>query len=101
MAPRPGKPRDPARERSWRRTIAEQARSGLSIAEFCRRRGLKPWTFRWWRRELARRDHQAASDRGDRAPVPPPTWSSAPPSCRCGVYGRSSHLLDFCCSQFK
>jgi hypothetical protein len=55
MAPRSGKPRDPARERSWRRTMAAQARSGLSIAAFCRRQGLKPWTFRRWRQELARR----------------------------------------------
>ena len=70
MASQSGKPRDPARERSWRRTVAEHARSGLSMAEFCRRRGLKPWTFRWWRRELSRRDHQAATDRGGRAPGP-------------------------------
>src|SRR4051812_43927987 len=53
MAPRSGKPRDPAREGSWRRTMAEQARSGLSISASCRRQGLKPWTFRWWWRELA------------------------------------------------
>jgi hypothetical protein len=35
--------------------MAEHARSGLSIAAYCRREGLKPWTFRWWRQELARR----------------------------------------------
>jgi hypothetical protein len=56
MARRTGKPRDPAKERAWRRTIADHARSGLSIAAFCRREGLTPPTFRWWRQELARRD---------------------------------------------
>ncbi len=70
MATLSGKPRDPARERSWRRAVAEHARSGLSMAEFCRRQGLKPWTFRWWRQELARRDRQATSDRVDQAPSP-------------------------------
>src|SRR4051812_26010949 len=70
MAPRFGKPRAPAKERSWRRTMVEQARSGLSIAAFCRREGLKPWTFRWWRQELARRDRQATTDRADPAPGP-------------------------------
>jgi hypothetical protein len=50
--------------------MAEHARSGLSIAAYCRREGLKPWTFRWWRQELARRDRQAATDRAAPAPGP-------------------------------
>jgi hypothetical protein len=50
--------------------MVEQARSGLSIAAFCRRQGLKPWTFRWWQQELARRDRQATTDRADPAPGP-------------------------------
>ena len=29
----------------WKKAIAEQARSGKSIAEFCRERGLNPKTF--------------------------------------------------------
>ena len=61
MAKRGGKRRDPARERSWRRTIREQQRSGLSVRDFCRREGLKDWTFRWWRLELARRDHEPST----------------------------------------
>jgi len=56
MAKRGGKRRDPARERFWRRTIRSQQRSGLTVGDFCRREGLKDWTFRWWRQELARRD---------------------------------------------
>jgi transposase-like protein len=70
MARRTGKPRDPAKERAWRRTIAEHARSGLSIAAFCRREGLTPHTYRWWRQELARRDRPGTSDKADRAPSP-------------------------------
>jgi transposase len=56
MAKRGGKRRDPAREKFWRRTIRDQQRSGLSVRDFCGRQGLKDWTFRWWRQELARRD---------------------------------------------
>src|SRR3954462_10103276 len=61
MAKRGGKRRDPARERFWRRTIRQQEKSGLTVPDFCRREGLKDWTFRWWRQELARRDQQPAS----------------------------------------
>src|SRR3954462_12226207 len=61
MAKRGGKRRDPARERFWRRTIRQQEISGLTVPDFCRREGLKDWTFRWWRQELARRDQQPSS----------------------------------------
>jgi hypothetical protein len=60
MAKRGGKRRDPAREKFWRRALRDQRRSGLSVRDFCRREGLKDWTFRWWRQELARRDQQSA-----------------------------------------
>jgi hypothetical protein len=62
MAKRGGKRRDPAREKLWRRTIRDQQRSGLNVRAFCRREGLKDWTFRWWRQELARRDHRPSTD---------------------------------------
>jgi hypothetical protein len=58
MPKRGGKRRDPAREKFWRRTIREQRLSGLSVRDSCRREGLRDWTFRWWRQELARRDHE-------------------------------------------
>ena len=61
MAKRGGKRRDPAREKFWRRTIREQQRSGLAVPAFCLREGLKDWTFRWWRQELARRDRQPST----------------------------------------
>ena len=62
MAKRGGKRRDPARERFWRRTIRQQEKSGLTVPDFCRREGLKDWSFRWWRQALARRDQQPSSD---------------------------------------
>ncbi len=43
--------RSVARER-WRTIVADQARSGLSVAEFCRRRDLAPVSFYQWRRKL-------------------------------------------------
>jgi transposase len=71
MAKRGGKRRDPAREKLWRRTIRDQQRSGLTVRDFCLREGLKDWTFRWWRQELARRDRQtSAALRGDQAGEP-------------------------------
>jgi hypothetical protein len=60
MAGRGGKRRDPAREKLWRRTVRRQQRSGLAVRDFCRREGLKDWTFRWWRQELLRRDQESA-----------------------------------------
>ena len=61
MAKRGGKRRDPAREKFWRRAIRDQQRSGVSVRDYCRREGLKDWTFRWWRQELARRDHEPST----------------------------------------
>ena len=61
MAKRGGKRRDPAREKFWRQTVRRQELSGLAVPDFCRREGLKDWTFRWWRQELARRDQQPSA----------------------------------------
>ena len=36
----------------WRELIAEQAQSGLNIAEFCRRREIAQASFFQWRRKL-------------------------------------------------
>ena len=73
MAKRGGKRRDPVREKFWRRTIREQQRSGLAVPAFCLREGLKDWTFRWWRQELARRDQEPTTaplgERTDAAPA--------------------------------
>src|SRR5665213_3266072 len=48
--------RDRKKESFWRRHLKAQVRSGLSVAGYCRRHGLREHGFYWWRRELARRD---------------------------------------------
>ena len=40
------------RARYWQRHLDRWERSGLSQAAFCRRHGLKPVTFSWWKRKL-------------------------------------------------
>jgi hypothetical protein len=56
MKTRRGEQRDPLREQFWRRTLADQARSDLTIQAYCRRHSLNPATLRFWPQELARRD---------------------------------------------
>ena len=53
--------RDPEKERSWRRTFKDWRRSGLSVREFCDWNSLSEASFYSWRRELAKRDREAAS----------------------------------------
>jgi transposase len=43
---------DVGKEREWRGTIREAARSGLSIREFCRQRRVKERQFYWWRQKM-------------------------------------------------
>ncbi len=69
MKTRRGKPRDPVKERFWRRTIADQSRSDLPIQAYCRRKGLDPRSFRSWHQELARRDAEATSARTGERPA--------------------------------
>ena len=61
MTTRIGRPRDPVKEQFWRRTIADQARCGLSIKAYCQREGLEPRNFHRWRQVLARRDREVPS----------------------------------------
>ncbi len=62
-----GKRRDGKLEAGWRKTLAGQARSGVTAREFCRREGLAESAFHFWKRELARRDaEQAAAHHGGR-----------------------------------
>ena len=46
-----GKPAGNVRDQ-WRERIAEQARSGLSIKQFCKDRGIAEHAFYAWRRRL-------------------------------------------------
>ena len=52
--------RDRAKERDWRRIVREWRRSGLSVREFCDWQEVAEPSFYAWRRELARRDEEAA-----------------------------------------
>ena len=49
------KKQDVEKERFWRKTIREAARSGLSTREFCRQRQLHESQFYWWQRRLGAR----------------------------------------------
>jgi hypothetical protein len=53
-----GKKPDDEKARHWERTIHEATRSGISILEFCRQRGLQKSQFYWWRRRLKARRPQ-------------------------------------------
>jgi transposase-like protein len=46
------------RERFWRKLVAGQSQSGVSIREWCDRHGVSEPSFYFWRRELARRREQ-------------------------------------------
>ena len=48
--------RDRKKEAKWRRVVAGQPGSGLSVRAYCFRHGVKEPAFYWWRAELARRD---------------------------------------------
>jgi hypothetical protein len=53
------RPRDPNKERLWRRRLRHWRDSGLGIAEFCRQQALPVASFYGWRRILAQRDLEA------------------------------------------
>jgi hypothetical protein len=62
MASRRGKgQRDPAKERYWRRIVRQWRSSGLSVRDFCDWQALSEPCFYAWRRELAKRDREAAA----------------------------------------
>jgi hypothetical protein len=53
-----GQQRDPAREAKWRRILARQDKSGLSVRGFCQRERLPESAFYAWRRTIQHRDVQ-------------------------------------------
>ena len=53
--------RDLGLEQQWRERMAGWRASGLSVREFCQRRGLTELTFYYWRRELWTRDSAAST----------------------------------------
>ena len=60
MPAKPRRPRDPAKEKLWRRIIRRHQQSNLPVRAFCQNEGLKVCNFHWWRRELSRRDRETA-----------------------------------------
>ena len=78
------------RAREMSRLFEEQRASGLSIRAFAEKRGLRPGTLHWWRRELRlRKDASAPS--GAIVPVrlveAPETASSRAPTFRVEFAG--------------
>lgn len=62
--------RDPGREQFWREAIAAWQNGGLSARAYCRRHRLTEASFHSWRRELRRRDEEAAGQRAAPTFVP-------------------------------
>ncbi|HWC91041.1 MAG TPA: hypothetical protein VG433_15335 [Pirellulales bacterium] len=78
-----GRGRDLATERRWRTLVAEQRRSGLTIAAFCLNHELACSAFHYWKRELLARDAQRRPPRPAARFLPvvvadAPSASSAP-----------------------
>lgn len=75
------------RARYWSELLRAWERSGLSQAEFCRRRGIKAVSFSWWKRQLGmatrstgrRMPGLAGGSRpGQRAKFVEVTWPAGP-----------------------
>jgi hypothetical protein len=56
----PNRRPDPARERLWRRRLAQWKASGLKVGPFCEREGVTPTAFAHWRKEIRARDARRA-----------------------------------------
>ncbi len=52
------------RARYWSELVQAWRQSGLSQAEFCRRRNIKSMTFAWWKRQLQKQAGDAPNRRG-------------------------------------
>jgi hypothetical protein len=52
------------RGREMQRLMARWERSGLTMAEFARRRGMSPHTFAWWRHRLRAASAERAAEAG-------------------------------------
>lgn len=70
-------PRRPRREH-WRALLEAQRRSGLSLAAFCRRQGLRKGTLSFWKWKLAR-EAEANTGRGVTASSVPVQIAAVPP----------------------
>jgi hypothetical protein len=66
-----------ARGRAMRRVLTRWERSGLTLAEFARRAGMRPGTLGWWRHAL--RAGERTPGRGRFVEVPVPSVLAAVP----------------------
>jgi hypothetical protein len=85
--------RDPAKEKFWRRTMAQFRASGLNIREFCERELLSEPSFYAWRAELARRARTRLTLRGAHrsAPRGRPAQSAKPRFLPVRVIGEAAN----------
>jgi transposase-like protein len=95
-----GKDRDRGRESQWRRIVARQKRSGLSIRAFCLENGVAESAFYFWRRELRQREaeqEQRRENAGDAQPAFVPVHvAESPPAGRIEIElsgGRRVHVV--------
>jgi hypothetical protein len=65
--------RDLKREQIWRRHLDEQQSSGVTARDYCRAHALRESAFFYWKKEIAKRDREAAA-------VPAPTSVAPQPS---------------------
>jgi hypothetical protein len=69
-----------ARREWWRRQVQRQQESQMTVAAFCRRHGIQPVTFYYWKRRF--QDSAAASDTSFpmREPQAKPLTRGVPPA---------------------
>ncbi len=77
------------REQRWRKHLEAWQRSAWSQAAYCRRHGLTPADFSWWKHELARRDQAAQSA--------PATTAACTPFVPVAITADSATLPDMVC----
>ena len=63
-----GRLADPKLAAAWRKRVEQQAGSGLSVVEYCGRKGISPGSFYAWRRRLRTRRAVAVRRSGKHIP---------------------------------
>ena len=78
------------RESYWREQIAACAASGMSAVRYCREAGMPVVKYRWWKRELKRRNALA---------VLPALFAEVRPVPRCGAVPPPSIEVALACDR--
>ena len=81
----------------WREVIREQEASGLSIAAFCRQRGIGPASFYSWRTKLRQQEDPADRPRAKFVPI---ELSTMPPSPAARIPSAANPAAE-ACSDFE